>query len=77
LGHFDEQGFISLVRGLARQAEAFGRAPSMILGSGHGTLRLRSNARVATFVPATENNLGDDQQMRSVRLVRHYSESVS
>jgi hypothetical protein len=44
LGHFDQQGLIRPIRRLTGQADAFGRAPSVILKSGHGTLRLRANA---------------------------------
>jgi hypothetical protein len=56
LGHFDQQGFVGLIGGLAGQAETFGRAPLVILDSGHGTLRLRANASAITlFRPALKN----------------------
>jgi hypothetical protein len=38
LRHFDQQSFVGLVRGLAGQAQAFGRAPLVVLEFGHGTL---------------------------------------
>jgi hypothetical protein len=44
LGHLDEQSLVGLVRGFAGQAQAFGRAPLMVLEFGHETLPLRSNA---------------------------------
>jgi hypothetical protein len=50
LGHFDQQGSVSLIHCLASQAKAFGRAPSVILEFGHGTLRLaRQRERAALF----------------------------
>jgi hypothetical protein len=49
-GHFDQHGFVSLIHCLASQAKAFGRAPSVILEFGHGTLRLaRQRERAALF----------------------------
>ena len=51
LGHFDQQRLVGLVRGFAGQAQAFGRAPLMVLEFGHGTLPLRSNAEDYGSVP--------------------------
>jgi hypothetical protein len=51
LGHFDQQGLVGLVRRIAGQAQAFGRAPLMVLEFGHGTLPLRSNAEDCCSVP--------------------------
>ncbi|HEX3496272.1 MAG TPA: hypothetical protein VHT02_03700, partial [Methylocella sp.] len=51
LRHLDQQSFVGLVRGLAGQAQAFGRAPLVVLEFGHGTLPLRSNAEDRHSVP--------------------------
>jgi hypothetical protein len=51
LGHFDQWGLVSLVRGFVGQAQAFGRAPLMVLEFAHGTLPLRSNAEAGPSVP--------------------------
>jgi hypothetical protein len=57
LGHFDQQGFVSLIHCLASQAKAFGRAPSVILEFGHETLRLARQRERRSFVPV-KNNMG-------------------
>jgi hypothetical protein len=49
LGHFDQQGFVSLIHCLASQAKAFGRAPFMILEFGHEPSALRGNANGAAL----------------------------
>ena len=51
LGHFDQQRLVGLVRGFAGQAQAFGRAPLVVVEFGHGTLPLRGNAEDCCSVP--------------------------
>ena len=51
LSHFDQQGFVSLVRSFPGQAQAFGRAPLMVLEFGHGPLPLRRNTEDCGSVP--------------------------
>src|SRR6516165_1644380 len=51
LGHFDQQCLVDFVRGFAGQAQAFGRAPLVVVEFGHGTLPLRGNAEDCCSVP--------------------------
>ena len=51
LGHFDQQCLVGFVRGFAGQAQAFGRAPLVVVEFGHGTLPLRGNAEDCCSVP--------------------------
>lgn len=55
LGHFDQQSFVSLVCGFAGQAQAFGRAPLVVLEFGHGTLRCAATPKIAVRFLAIAN----------------------
>jgi hypothetical protein len=78
LGHFDQQGLVSLVRGFVGQAQAFGRAPLMVLEFGHGTLPLRSNAEAGRSVPRNrKTECGQVARWRAVATVHNREECVS
>jgi hypothetical protein len=55
LRHLDQQSFVGLVRGLAGQAQAFGRAPLVVLEFGHGTLRCAATRKIAIRFLAIAN----------------------